>query len=137
MKSPFTNRVVYLFASLVFVLLLGNQSLACLIPSLSEMGKGQAMECCTEHCRMDTTPRAAQEACQQSSQVFSQQETLSSPSGVSFLTIFKSLPDFCFQHIFQSSLLESVPLLPKAVERGFRHRFQTVEIYTLIHSFLI
>ena len=137
MKSPFTHRVAYLAASLSFVLLLGSQSLACLIPSLSEMGKGEAMECCTEHCRMETTPQAAQEACQKSSQVFSQQETLSSPSGTASLTFLKSLLDFGFQHIFQPPLLKSTPHLSNVVERGFHSRYLTVEIFTLNQSFLI
>jgi len=137
MKSPFTHRVAYFSASLSFVLLLGSQSMACLIPSLSEMGKGQAMECCTEHCRMETTPQAAKEACQKSSQVFSQQETLSSPSGTASLTFLKLPSDLGFQHIFQPLLLKFTPHLSNVVECGFYSRYRTVEIFTLNQSFLI
>ena len=122
MKSPFTHRVAYITAFLSLVLLLGSQPLACLIPSLSEMGKGQAMECCTEHCRMDTTPQAAQEACQQSSQVFSQQETLSSPLGITSLAFLKLPSDLGFLHISPSPLLQFTPLLSSIAESGVTSR---------------
>ena len=130
-------KVICLIAFLTTSFAMGGQALACIFPSFTEMSKGRSMACCTEHCRMDTTPQAAQEACQKSFQVFNQQETLSSPSGTASLTFLKSLTDLGFQHIFPPPLLKSIPHLSNVVERGFHSRYQTVEIFTLNQSFLI
>ncbi len=136
-KNSLRYKVVFLPTFLMFLLLVGDQTMACLFPSLSEMGQGKAMDCCTKHCRMDTTPQAAQEACQESSQVFSQQDTISNPIGASSLTIFKSLSDFDFQAMFHPPALETLHLLPKVLEHRFQYRYKTVEIFNLNQTFLI
>ena len=137
-KIPSGCKVVFLPTLLAFTLLLSSSSVACFPPSLAEMSKGRAMDCCTKHCRMETTPRAAQEACQQTSQAFNQQETISSPSGIPALTTLKPLPDLGFHQKINSTLLEPIHHSHNIiVERGPHGRYRTVEIYTFAHSFLI
>jgi hypothetical protein len=65
-----------LIVAVALVVLLANQALACLAPSPMEMGDGRAMDCCTESCRMDPTPEAAKQACQQSRVATGQEQLL-------------------------------------------------------------
>ncbi len=66
----------------ILLSLLGSQAFACLFPSPVEMREERAMACCTKSCRMKTTQKAAQQACQQSrattgqSQLMAQSKTI-------------------------------------------------------------
>jgi len=102
---------------------LTGKAVACLSPSAMEMGQGNAMDCCADYCRMETTHEAAEKSCDQSRLAFSPHETISSPHNLCDLSITILQPD-----------LSSYP--PLLFPLLLRHH-QSVQIYTSNKSFLI
>lgn len=76
MKKSTRHRHGILFLLLAVSLFLGNKVLACVLPAMDPMNmdETQAMSCCEDQCRQETTPEEAQNACDQSHAVSIQQD---------------------------------------------------------------
>ena len=131
-------KVICLIAFLTTSFAMGGQALACIFPSFTEMSKGRSMACCTEHCRMEATPQAAQKACDQSRTALTSVEAISNSSNTCLSwTMAKSLLDLGGTFLSHRDLFEpTIPLF--RVHEGFlSNRNRSVEIYIFVHSFLI
>lgn len=137
MNTCLRYRVVFLSALLTSILLSGSQVIACFVPSLAEMSEGRSMTCCADYCRMETTHEAAEKDCDESRQVFSSVETLSSPSATHVFTIAKPPPNLGLIQALYPTYLDTRYPSPQASEDGLPKRYRSVEIYILIHSLLI
>ena len=136
-KNRLPYRAIHLSVFLVASLLLGGQAFACLSPSMIEMREGRAMACCAEHCRVETTHQAAQQACQQSDQVLTQHEAISSQAPALALDSANMPPNsvLSFQTV-QDDDDHAEPKQPARRDHPPQHP-RTVAIYTLIHAYLI
>ncbi len=93
------------------------------------------MACCEQHCRVETTPRAAQQACEQSHAAISQHQALTK-SSISFMTL-KDLPNigvYSTYDPFAPPVMSSLLLITADALAPPGH---TVDLYLFTHSLLI
>lgn len=137
MKLILKRKTIYVVMCLAIVLLLGNQALACIFPSMQEMQDGRSMACCADYCRMETTPQAAQQACEQSRTAISQHQVVAGPSTAVVKISVTHLPDL---GLGPPSDLPSGKLsqgLSTATGHGLPEPFHSVKLYLLIRTLLI
>jgi len=138
MRKIFWHRVLYWAVILAFGFMLTGKAVACLFPSAMEMSQGNAMDCCANYCRMETTHEAAEKACDQSRLAFSPNETLSSPHNVCDLSVATFQSDINSHPLFSFPLIDSVDRIKQVQnEPLFLRHHQSVQIYTSNESFLI
>jgi hypothetical protein len=141
MMKPRKYRIVSLLASLTLIALLGGQAFACLFPAppasmnMGNMGEGSAMACCEQHCRVETTPQAAQQACQQSHAAISQQQAFAK-SPISFVT----LKDLLTAGLYATHDPPASPMISSLfliTADALAPSGRTVALYLFTHSLLI
>lgn len=136
-KKLFISRLTYLLAFFTLTFLLGGQAFACLLPSPTEMRDGRSMACCADYCRMETTPQAAQQACEQSRTAISQHQVVAGPSTAVVKIFVTHLPDL---GLGPPSDLPSGKLsqgLSTATGHSLPEPFHSVKLYLLIRTLLI
>jgi hypothetical protein len=137
MNKVLRFRLMSALASFGLVFLLTAQAFPCLLPSPVEMSQGRAMACCADHCRMETTPEAAQKACEQSRQAFLQHEVYSNASLASPHEMVKLLPDSGTPRHEELKVPNSIRPPAQVKRHVLSKKFTSVKIYTFVHSFLI
>jgi hypothetical protein len=128
-------RMMSLLAPLVLVFLCGGQAFACLSPSLMDMRDGRSMACCKQHCRVETTPQAAQRACAQSHAAISHHQAIAGPS-MAFMTL-KDLPNVGMYSIHDPPTPSVQPSLSLITADALAPPGRTVDLYLVTHSLLI
>jgi len=138
MRKTFWHRTIYWTVLLAFGFMLTGKAVACLFPSAMEMSQGNAMDCCADYCRMETTHEAAKKACDQSRLAFSPNETLSSSHNLCDLSVTSIQSDIDSYTIFSFPLINPVDRIKQVQNEPLllRHH-QAVNIYTSNKSFLI
>ena len=137
MMRRLKHKIICLATCLAIILLLSNQAMSCIFPSMPDMQEGRAMDCCAEHCRAQKTPQAAQQACEQSRTALSQNQPMAKLSTPVVKITFKDLSDAGL--IWQQDGSVSNPVsraLPIASHR-IAIPYPPVDLYILIHSLLI
>ena len=141
MRKYLNNRSVHVAIFLALSFGLASKAIPCSMPSMMEMGKGQSMACCTEYCRMEVTPQAADMACKQSQTAFSSKDTVSSSKLLSNLTTAQFFSDLDQLQMLYGPLLDPTQdpnhLNHRFIENTFPQKVRSIKIYTLIQSFLI
>jgi hypothetical protein len=137
MKSTQRCRTINLVICVVLVLLLSNQALACFSPSPVEMGKGQAMACCVEHCRMETTPQAAKQVCEQSHIALTQPLVLARSVAPVVNFYVQDLPDSGLFLPTEPFSQEETQGTYSASEYTLSKFHQSIKLFILNHSLLI
>lgn len=137
MKLIPKRKTIYLVMCLAIVLLLGNQALACIFPSMPEMQGGRSMACCADYCRMETTPQAAQQACEQSRTAISQNQVVAGPSTAVVKIFVAHLPDLGLGPPSDFLLDKLIPGLSTATGHSLPEPFRSVKLYLLIRTLLI
>jgi hypothetical protein len=128
-------RMMSLLAPLVLVFLFGGQAFACLSPSLMDMREGRSMSCCEQHCRVETTPQAAQQACAQSHAAISHHQAIAGPSIV-FMTL-KDIPNVGMYSIHDPPAHPVILSLSLITADALAPPGRAVDLYLVTHSLLI
>lgn len=137
MKKLLEYRLLFLPSFLTLLLLLGSQALACMVPSMQAMAEGRSMACCSQHCRVETTPQAAQQACEQSRTAISQHQSIAGPS-VSLVKIaLKDLPNASLCSIHELPASHLISGLFSTKEYSPVPPYRTVKLYLFTRSLLI
>jgi hypothetical protein len=131
------SRLTYLLASSTLIVLLGDQAFACLFPSLTEMIGGRPMACCSQRCRVDTTPQAAQQACEQSRTAISQHQVMAGPSTSVVKIELKDLPNTGLCSIHELPVSHPISDLFSTKADTLVPPDRTVDLYLFTHSLLI
>ena len=95
------------------------------------------MACCAEHCRMETTPEAAKQACDQSRQAVSQDEPLLNQPNPYVSTMGNPLLDSGSSLPVGLAIRNEIHPTLQIKKHNLSKKFVSVEIYTLFRSFLI
>lgn len=109
MRLSQKGKIIHTTLLLAILLLLSTQVLACLFPQPVDLREGQAMACCVEHCRMETTPEAAQQACQQSRIATSQEQLVVGSSATMMKVAMKDLTDTGLDGWYDQAALNPFP----------------------------
>ena len=95
------------------------------------------MACCAEHCRMETTPETAKQACDQSRQAVSQDEPLLNQPNPYVSKMDKSFLDSGSSLSVELAIRDETHPTLRIKTHNLSKKFVSVEIYTLFRSFLI